>query len=353
MPSTRSTIFIGSSSEGLPVAEALQVNLDHVADVVLWSQGVFGLSGGTLGSLVEAAKKFDFAVLVLIPDDVATTRGKEKQIPRDNVLFELGLFMGALGRERCFIIYDRKSKIQLPSDLAGVTAATFQPHASGELRPALGSASTEIKAAILKLGGRQAEGASNPLATTTDFRVMADLLEASVHQLFILMHEKGITLRHSTRPGIVERYEYALRGLKSFGHGGLYTDDICLKLADAGLLTLDLRRHVGLTDRGHAFAEWMTKAGFKAVYFWCDSGDWGKRPKELASQEHPRDSPKDFFEMQQRAMAQKAAKSKIPQEPQPPKKLLSPKKPHAPQKPQKLQEPQTPKPRRKPRNSTS
>ena len=135
MASNRPVMFIGSSKEGLPAAKALQVNLDDAADVVLWSQGIFGLSEGTLESLVERLDDFDFAILVLTPDDVAITRGEAAQLPRDNVLLELGLFMGRLGRERCFVVYDRTKPIKLPSDLAGVTPATFQLHASGDVVP--------------------------------------------------------------------------------------------------------------------------------------------------------------------------------------------------------------------------
>src|SRR5688572_12732348 len=58
-------VFIGSSSEGLTVAEAIQTNLEHDCKSVIWSQGVFGLGEGTLESLVEKADDFDFAILVV------------------------------------------------------------------------------------------------------------------------------------------------------------------------------------------------------------------------------------------------------------------------------------------------
>ena len=87
---------------------------------------MFGLSEGTLESLVKKLPGFDFAILVLTPDDVAITRGEAEQLPRDNVLFELGLFMGKLGRDRCFVVDDRSKQMKLPSDLAGVTPATFE-----------------------------------------------------------------------------------------------------------------------------------------------------------------------------------------------------------------------------------
>jgi predicted nucleotide-binding protein len=138
-------VFVGSSAEGLPVAEAIQLNLDYAAECTIWHQGVFGLSRGTLDSLVEATKLFDFAVLVLTPDDMAVSRAVEMNAPRDNVLFELGLFMGALGRNRTFIVHCRDEKIKFPSDLAGVTMADFAKRDDGNLQAALGPVCTRLK----------------------------------------------------------------------------------------------------------------------------------------------------------------------------------------------------------------
>ncbi len=77
---SRPVIFVGSSTEGLKYAKALQQNLDHVMQVVLWSQGVFGLSDGTLESLVEKLQTVDFAALVVTPDDLTTSRGSKKGV---------------------------------------------------------------------------------------------------------------------------------------------------------------------------------------------------------------------------------------------------------------------------------
>ena len=79
-------MFIGSSAEGLPVAEAIQINLDYACEVTIWSQGVFGLGQGTLEALVDRLDGFDFAALVLTPDDITISRDEELQSPRDNVL---------------------------------------------------------------------------------------------------------------------------------------------------------------------------------------------------------------------------------------------------------------------------
>lgn len=150
----RPSLFVGSSSEGLTVAEALQSLLDHACDVEIWTQGTFGLGKGTLESLVEATGQFDFAVLVLTPDDLTVCRHKTINAPRDNVLFELGLFMGALGRNRTYVLHDRTVNLKLPSDLAGVTTATYQLHATGNLHASLGAAAASIKKRIDEFGIR-------------------------------------------------------------------------------------------------------------------------------------------------------------------------------------------------------
>ena len=96
----RPAVFIGSSSEGLDIAKAIQLNLDKICDVVLWSQGVFGLGTGTLEALVSKIAEIDYAVLVLTADDLVTSRECSRQAPRDNVLLELGCLLEVLvGRE--------------------------------------------------------------------------------------------------------------------------------------------------------------------------------------------------------------------------------------------------------------
>src|ERR1700736_141768 len=144
---TKPTLFIGSSSEGLLVAEAISVHLGQVADVELWNEGVFGLSHGTLEELVTALDKFEFAVLVVTPDDTLKIRDEEYQVPRDNVMFEAGLFMGRLGRRRVFLVAPMLEKAYLPSDLAGITVARYNP-TGRSLSNATRSACIAIKNAI-------------------------------------------------------------------------------------------------------------------------------------------------------------------------------------------------------------
>jgi predicted nucleotide-binding protein len=75
-------------------------------------------------------------------------RGFAAVAPRDNIIFEAGLFTGTLGRARTFLVYCRDTKISLPSDLAGVTAATFAERSDGNLHAALGPVCTRIKRAL-------------------------------------------------------------------------------------------------------------------------------------------------------------------------------------------------------------
>lgn len=145
---SRPSLFIGSSAEGLLVARALQAELDFDVEATIWSQGVFGLSDGTLESLAAKAPTFDFAVLVLTPDDLLTSREQTRNAPRDNVIFEAGLFMGALGRRRVFMVSCRDDELTLPSDFAGIAMARYNRRSDGNLQAAVGPVATNIRTAI-------------------------------------------------------------------------------------------------------------------------------------------------------------------------------------------------------------
>jgi predicted nucleotide-binding protein len=119
------TVFVGSSKEGLEFARAVQRALDGDAEVTLWEDDLFGLGLTSIENLTEALPKFDFAVLLLTPDDTTESRAAESASPRDNVIFELGLFVGSIGRKRTFILRPANSAIKIPSDLSGVTFASF------------------------------------------------------------------------------------------------------------------------------------------------------------------------------------------------------------------------------------
>jgi hypothetical protein len=180
---TRPALFIGSSSEGLRIAEAVQFVLDPVCEVETWTQGIFGLNQGPLESLVLALSRFDFALLVLTADDMTLSRGTQQPAARDNVLFELGLFTGALGRDRTFMLYDRTNPPSLPSDLAGITPATFAPHTSGNLEAAVGAPCTKIRNSMERLGVRKDKNARDLEKATLSVEVAGATMQSLLHLL--------------------------------------------------------------------------------------------------------------------------------------------------------------------------
>lgn len=118
-------LFVGSSQTNYRVAELIAEKLEECAEVTTWKEGVFGLNLGFLETLLKRLEDFDFAVFILAPDDMTTSKDETKPSPRDNVLFESGLFMGVLGRDRVFLVFDEKAGVKIPTDLLGVTLAAY------------------------------------------------------------------------------------------------------------------------------------------------------------------------------------------------------------------------------------
>lgn len=154
MEQTKPRVFIGSSRETLDVSYAIQENLEHEAEITVWSQGIFEPSKSALESLVKMLEDFDFGIFICGPDDLVKLRGKKLQTPRDNVVFELGLFVGRLGKDRNFIVIPGgHQSFHLPTDLLGMTPVTFDPNRQdNNLSAALGPACNKITKALRKYG---------------------------------------------------------------------------------------------------------------------------------------------------------------------------------------------------------
>ena len=151
---TNPSVFIGSSTQGLEFARAARGLLaSPKIEVTLWDEGFFALGRTFIETLVDQSSRFDFAVLVLTPDDLLQQVAAEVFSPRDNVIFELGLFMGTLGRARTFALHQADPPPKIPSDLAGVTTARFDwPRADNSRRSALGPSIDNIREVIRDLG---------------------------------------------------------------------------------------------------------------------------------------------------------------------------------------------------------
>jgi len=122
-------IFLGSSGKQAKLIQAITRGLAEVADVEPWTT-TFNPGRQTLDRLVELSQEVDFAAFVFAQDDWTTTEAAEsgQASPRDNVVFEAGLFGGALGIRRTFILHASGAK--LPSDLLGLTSIRYDPDTS-------------------------------------------------------------------------------------------------------------------------------------------------------------------------------------------------------------------------------
>ncbi|MGY1763839.1 nucleotide-binding protein [Geodermatophilus sp. SYSU D00779] len=143
----RPRIFVGSSTEAIDICRAVQSELDDRFDVTVWDQDVFRLSHSALESLLAALDSADAGIFVLQPDDVVTKRGTSDSAVRDNVIFELGMFIGRLGADRTFMLAPQSSGPRLPGDLLGVVTARYDAGrvARGERRAGVASACTKVR----------------------------------------------------------------------------------------------------------------------------------------------------------------------------------------------------------------
>jgi hypothetical protein len=148
-------IFLGSSGKQEKLLQALTRGLEDVAHVEPWTTS-FNPGTTTLERLLELAHEVDFAAFVFAPDDwtSATPPGSPapdsgQASPRDNVVFEAGLFGGALGMRRTFILHASGSK--LPTDLLGFTCVLYGATSAAEMR----AVNEKLRKAI-ESGGRVA-----------------------------------------------------------------------------------------------------------------------------------------------------------------------------------------------------
>ena len=146
MSAQKSTVFVGSSAEQLDVLNAVVQLLSGTSvEVVPWtdSKRFRKIGDYFLDSLIAASAAFDFAILVFGPDDVVESREKIQKAPRDNVIFELGLFLSRLDRRRTWVIAPKTWKVGLKilTDLYGLNFGEYDP--LEELKP--GATPTEVK----------------------------------------------------------------------------------------------------------------------------------------------------------------------------------------------------------------
>lgn len=178
------SIFICSSSAGKNIADAIQENLASEFSVEVWDQGAFGLGEHFQETIKEVSTRVDFAIIVLTPDglmeqdstlqpsfvnsmqdrtgfspsmsisgnvavtDIPTTR---QMVPRDNVIFELGVFVALLGQHRTFIVHEDLQNLRLPDYIKGISTGRYLKSNSRDITIALGPVCNRIRRAVNKI----------------------------------------------------------------------------------------------------------------------------------------------------------------------------------------------------------
>jgi len=131
-------IFLGSSGQQEKLLHALTRGLEDVARVAPWTTS-FNPGTTTLERLLELTREVDFAAFVFAQDDWTSVGSAPsapitpgQAAPRDNVVFEAGLFGGVLGMRRTFILHSSGAK--LPTDLLGLTCIRYAETTPAQVR---------------------------------------------------------------------------------------------------------------------------------------------------------------------------------------------------------------------------
>ncbi|KGD99622.1 TIR domain-containing protein [Rhizobium sp. YS-1r] len=149
----RIRVFIISSKEALPVARMVQNAFEYDPfHTTLWTDGTFRVMNYTLQDLEAKVDDSDFAVAIAHADDQTQSKDTDWPSPRDNVVFELGLFMGRLGRQRAILMEPRKEKVKLPSDLSGITTIPYRFESGEDAASLMAPACDKLRHHILNLG---------------------------------------------------------------------------------------------------------------------------------------------------------------------------------------------------------
>ena len=200
------SVFVASSSEGKPYAEAVALHLSPHADVDVWANpSVFSINRSFLDSLLDSAAFYDFGIAIMTPDDEITVRDETGYTARDNVIFEYGLFLGRLGPNRAFML--KEATVRTFSDFAGISIASFEAGADPV------EATRVACARILDLFAEAEENyevsllPSSTLALGYHHNFLEPLLDA-------LLEGKMLKVVDESRPDGARRVEYAVDHLR-------------------------------------------------------------------------------------------------------------------------------------------
>lgn len=142
---TKTRIFIGSSTEALNIARKIKSGLRYDAHVDTWADGIFDEPGKAYIEVLEdILENYEYGIFVFNPDDKVFSRGKALAIPRDNVIFEYGMFLGKHSRKKAFFIVPRGVDIKIMTDVLGITCLDYDP-SNPNIQSAVNDACDQIR----------------------------------------------------------------------------------------------------------------------------------------------------------------------------------------------------------------
>lgn len=196
-------VFIASSVEGINIAYTLQKLMERDVECTIWDQGVFSPSSFTLLDILNILKKVDYGIFIFTFDDFAVMRDTKKYVVRDNVILELGIFLGHLGNERCFIVQPRGiENVHLPTDLLGIETIYYSnDREDNNLEGALGT----VKHSIIKSVKKQ----NSQVKVNNFMYVITDNSDSLFSQ--IIKDAKKVSILGRTAINIVNLYDNDIR----------------------------------------------------------------------------------------------------------------------------------------------
>ena len=144
MTDLKPKIFIGSSTAGIPIAKKVKANLSAIGDCIMWNEpNIWQPNRSTFENLLRMVSYFDFGIFLATADDLTLTNEKIVIEPRDNVILEMALFCGAMGRDKSFLLVEEG--IKLPSDFSGIYMPRLKINDDNSIKSACDEYATKIE----------------------------------------------------------------------------------------------------------------------------------------------------------------------------------------------------------------
>lgn len=135
MTDLKPKIFIGSSKAGLPIAQKVSANLSTIGDCYIWDDSnIWETNKSTFDNLLRMASYFDFGIFIATADDLTMTNDNLVIEPRDNVILEMALFLGSMGKHKSFLLVE--NGIKLPTDFNGIFMPRFNSDDDSSIKSA-------------------------------------------------------------------------------------------------------------------------------------------------------------------------------------------------------------------------